>query len=187
MILNQSGMIILYQVIIYKLLGGVINEFFSLGYSNVEQFVAQSFWNKKIIKFLVCYSITLTILFPLCKLKTISKMRYASTFGIISLFLLIFIVLLECPFFYKHNITEGNQKINLMNIRPGFGKDLQFLQSISTIIYAFTCHVGVFPVLNSLHNPTKKRVQKVFRRAKFYYDSYIYKYYYIYCGYIPKN
>ena len=165
MVLNQSGMIILYQVIMYKLLGGVINEFFSLGYANVEEFVAQSFWSQKKIKFLVCYLITITILFPLCRLKTISKMRYASTFGIISLFLLIFIVLLECPFFYKHNITEGNQKINLMNIRPGFGKDLQFLQSISTIIYAFACHVGVFPVLNSLHNPTRKRVQKVFRRA----------------------
>ena len=165
MVLNQSGMIILYQVIMYKLLGGVINEFFSLGYANVEEFVAQSFWSQKKIKFLVCYSITITILFPLCRLKTISKMRYASTFGIISLFLLIFIVLIECPFFYKHNVTEGNQKINLMNIRPGFGKDLQFLQSISTIIYAFACHVGVFPVLNSLHNPTRKRVQKVFRRA----------------------
>ena len=165
MVLNQSGMIILYQVIMYKLLGGVINEFFSLGYSNVEEFVAQSFWSQKKIKFLVCYLITITILFPLCRLKTISKMRYASTFGIISLFLLIFIVLIECPFFYKHNVTEGNQKINLMNIRPGFGKDLQFLQSISTIIYAFACHVGVFPVLNSLHNPTRKRVQKVFRRA----------------------
>ena len=165
MVLNQSGMIILYQVIMYKLLGGVINEFFSLGYANVEEFVAQSFWSQKKIKFFVCYLITITILFPLCRLKTISKMRYASTFGIISLFLLIFIVLIECPFFYKHNVTEGNQKINLMNIRPGFGKDLQFLQSISTIIYAFACHVGVFPVLNSLHNPTRKRVQKVFRRA----------------------
>ena len=52
-----------------------------------------------------------------------------------------------------------------MDVRPGFGKDMQFLQSISTIIYAFACHVGVFPVLNSLHNPTRKRVQKVFRRA----------------------
>ena len=165
MVLNQSGMIILYQVIMYKLLGGVINEFFSLGYSNVEEFVAESFWSNKNIKFLVCYFITITILFPLCRLKTISRMRYASTFGILSLFLLIFIVLLECPFFYNHNVVKGGQKINLMDIRPGFGKDMQFLQSISTIIYAFACHVGVFPVLNSLHNPTRKRVQKVFRRA----------------------
>ena len=165
MILNQSGMIILYQVIMYKLLGGVINEVFSLGFANVEDFVAESFWSQKKIKFLVCYSITTLVLFPLCRLKTISKMRYASTFGILSLFLLIFIVLLECPFFYKHNVTEGKQKINVMDVSPGFGKDLQFFQSISTIIYAFACHVGVFPVLNSLHNPTRKRVQKVFRRA----------------------
>ena len=165
MVLNQSGMIILYQVIMYKLLGGVINEFFSLGFANVENFVAESFWSKKHIKFLVCYFITITILFPLCRLKTISHMRYASTFGILSLFLLIFIVLVECPFFYNHNVVQGGQKVNIMNVKPGFQKDMQFLQSISTIIYAFACHVGVFPVLNSLNNPTRKRVQKVFRRA----------------------
>ena len=47
MILNQSGMIILYQVIMYKLLGGVINEVFSLGFANVEDFVAESFWSQK--------------------------------------------------------------------------------------------------------------------------------------------
>ena len=150
MVLNQSGMIILYQVIMY---------------ANVENFVAESFWSQKKIKFLVCYLITITILFPLCRLETISKMRYASTFGILSLFLLIFIVLVECPFFYKHNVIQGKQKINMMDVSPGFGKDLQFFQSISTIIYAFACHVGVFPVLNSLRNPIRKRVQKVFRRA----------------------
>ena len=165
MILNQSGMIILYQVIMYKLLGGVINEFFSLGYSNVEDFVAESFWSEKKIKFFVCYFITIFVLFPLCRLKTISRMRYASTFGILSLFLLIFIVLVECPFFYNHNVVKGGQKVNFMDLNPGFQKDMQFLQSISTIIYAFSCHVGVFPVLNSLRNPTRKRIQKVFRRA----------------------
>ena len=165
MILNQTGMIILYQVIMYKLLGGVINEFCSLGYSNVEEFVAESFWSQKKVKFFVCYFITVTVLFPLCRLKTISRMRYASTFGILSLFLLIFIVLVECPFFYNHNVVKGGQKINFMDLGPGFGKDLKFFQSISTIIYAFACHVGVFPVLNSLRNPTRKRVQKVFRRA----------------------
>ena len=165
MVLNQSGMVILYQVIMYKLLGGVINEIFSLGYLNVEDFVAESFWSQKRIKFLVCYLITIVVLFPLCRLKTISKMRYASTFGILSLFLLIFIVFIECPFFYNHNVVNGNQKINYYDVSPGFGKDLHFFQSISTIIYAFSCHVGVFPVLNSLRNPTRKRVQKVFRRA----------------------
>ncbi len=165
MVLNQSGMVILYQVIMYKLLGGVINEFFSLGYPNVETFVAESFWSEKSMKFIVCYLITITVLFPLCRLKTVSHMRYASTFGILSLFLLIFIVLVECPFFYNNNVIKGKQHVNYYDVRPGFGKDLHFFQSISTIIYAFSCHVGVFPVLNSLKNPTRKRVQKVFGRA----------------------
>ena len=52
-----------------------------------------------------------------------------------------------------------------MDLKPGFGRDMQFLRAISTIIYAFACHVGVYPVLNSLHNPTRKRVQQVFWRA----------------------
>jgi hypothetical protein len=47
MVLNQCGMIILYQVIMYKLLGGVINEVFKLGFANVEDFVAESFWSHK--------------------------------------------------------------------------------------------------------------------------------------------
>ena len=165
MILNQCGMIILYQVIMYKLIGGVINELFSLGYSNIEEFVSESFWSRQNIKFLVCYSITIVILFPLCTLKTISHMRYYSTFGILSLFLLIFIVLVEMPYFYNHNIVKEGQKVNYMDLKPGFGRDMQFLRAISTIIYAFACHVGVYPVLNSLHNPTRKRVQQVFWRA----------------------
>lgn len=89
-------------------------------------------------------------------------MRYTSTFGVLPLFLIVFI---ECPFFYKHNVIYRNQKINYYDVSPGLGKDLFFFQSISTIIYAFSCHVGVFPVLNSLLNQTRKRVQKVFRRA----------------------
>ena len=165
MVLNQLGMIILYQVIMYKLIGGVINELFSLGYANIEEFVAESFWSRQNIKFLVCYSITIVVLFPLCTLKTISHMRYYSTFGILSLFLLVIIVIIEMPFFYQHNVIEEGQKINYMDLKPGFGKDMQFLRAISTIIYAFACHVGVYPVLNSLHNPTRKRVQQVFWRA----------------------
>jgi len=99
MVLNQSGMVILYQVIMYKLLGGVINEFFSLGYANVETFVAESFWSEKSMKFIVCYLITITVLFPLCRLKTVSHMRYASTFGILSLFFANFYSFSRIPLF----------------------------------------------------------------------------------------
>ena len=73
MSINQSGMIILYQVIIYKLLGGVINEIFALGYDGVEEFTEKSFWNNFSIKFIVCYLIAgfILLIFLIIKQKLI--------------------------------------------------------------------------------------------------------------------
>ena len=159
------GVIVLFQVILYKFLGGIINEVFSYGYTNMEIFATESFWGEKKVRLLVCYCITLFVLFPLCLIKTISKMRYASSFGVFSVFLIVIIVVTQCPSFYYHNVVEGKQEINLFNFSNGFGPDLKFIQSISTIIYAYECHAGIFPVISSLNNPTRTRVQKVFRNA----------------------
>ena len=92
-------------------------------------------------------------------------MRYASTFGIISLFLLIIIVVVECPFYINDYINKENIDINYFDIISGLKGDMKLLQSIITVFYAFSCHVGAFPVLQTLHNPTEKRQKKVIRRA----------------------
>ena len=168
MCITQFGTIILYQVILYKLLGGVINEIFNLGFTGVEDFALNSFWNEFKIKFIICYLISILILTPLCLLKNISKMRYASMFGIISLFFLIFIIVLECPFYIYYNFFEKNNKkikLNYFDVLSGFKDDIKILQAISTLFYAFSCHVGVFPVLNTLKNPTQKRIQLLFKKS----------------------
>ena len=165
MCINQFGAIILYQVILYKLLGGVLNEIGGFGYKSVEEFSEKSFWNNFWIRLIVCYGIMIFILFPLCILRNISKMRYASTFGVISLFFLMIIVVFECPFFIKKNIFEEKQAINYYNIIPGLQNDMKFIKSVCTIIYAFSCHVGTFPVLKTLTNPSERRQKKVINRA----------------------
>ena len=165
MCINQLGMIILYQVILYKLLGGVINEIFNLGYRGVEEFAEKSFWSNFNVKYITCYLITFVILTPLCLLKDISKMRYASIFGIFSLFFLIFIIVIECPFYIKHNFFDNKTKINYINILSGFKSDMKILQAISTLFYAFSCHVGVFPVLNTLKDSTPKRIKLLFKKS----------------------
>jgi len=166
MCINQSGMIILYQVILYKLLGGVINEAFNLGYQGVEDFALNSFWHQFKFKFFICYIITAVILTPLCLLKNISKMRYTSMFGIFSLFFLIFIVVIECPFYIKYNFFgKENMKLNYIDVLSGFKGDMKILQAISTLFYAFSCHVGVFPVLNSLKNPSNQRIKLLFKKS----------------------
>jgi amino acid permease len=165
MSINQIGIIILYQVILFKLLGGVINEILNLGYSSVDEFARESFWNKLWIKFVVCYGIAIILLLPLCLLHNASKMRYASTFGIVSLFLLIVIVVVECPFYINDYIGEENIEINYFDIISGLKGDMKLFQSIITVFYAFSCHTGAFPVLQTLYNPTEKRQKKVIRRA----------------------
>ena len=165
MIINQTGVIILYQVILYKLLGGIINELGKYNYPNIEDFAEYTFWNKFWVRFLVCYGITIIILFPLCQLKDVSKMRYASTFGMFSLFILIFIIVVECPFFIKENIVKNKQPLNYYDILPGLKGNMKLLQSIVTLFYAYACHVGAFPVFESLYNPTKKRIDKLLNRA----------------------
>ena len=165
MSVNQSGIIILYQVILYKLLGGVINEIGNFGFISVDDFVTNSFWNKLWIKFVVCYGIMILFLLPLCLLHNASKMRYASTFGIISLFLLIIIVVAECPFYIIDHINNDKFELNYFDILSGLEGDMKLLQSIVTVFYAFSCHVGAFPVLQTLHNPIERRQKKVIRRA----------------------
>ena len=165
MCINQIGILIVFQIIVYKFLGAVVNQFFSYGYENMENFAAKSFWGKKKTKIIVCYLISYLVLFPLCLIKTISKMRYSSTIGVSALFLMIFIILIQFPSFYYHNIHQRKPNINFLDLKFGFDKNLEFFQSISTIIYAFECHVGLFPVLSSLQKPTRVRVQKVLRNA----------------------
>ena len=92
-------------------------------------------------------------------------MRYASTFGIASLFLLIVIVVVECPFYIYDYINDDKIELNYFDIISGLKGDMKLFQSIITVFYAFSCHVGAFPVLQTLHNPTERRQKKVLRRA----------------------
>ena len=157
------GLMILFQVILYKFIGGVINDVFSYGYTDIEAFANESFWGEKKTRLLVCFAIAICFLLPLSLIKTFSQMRYASTFGVFSVFLIIFIVVIQCPSFYYHNVVEGNQKVNIFDFSNGFNSDLKFIQSISSIVFAYVCHSGIFPAISGLNNPTRERVQKVFK------------------------
>ena len=161
------GVIILFQVILYKFIGGIINEIFNYGYANMEIFSLDSFWRERYIRLLVCYGLALFVFVPLGMIKTISQMRYVTAFGIFSIFLIIFIVVIQCPWFFYHNCIEKIKRmnVNVLNLRDGFGYDLKFITSISTIIYAYECHAAIFPVISSLKNPTEERINIVFKRA----------------------
>lgn len=160
---------LVYQVCVYKLLGGVINDLGNLGYKSVDDFLQNSFWKNTWCKFSVNYGIAALILLPGCLLKNVSKMRFVSVFGIISLFILMLILLIQSPWFASnyfkniYNKDDPNTQLNVYDITSGFTKDLNFFKSISTIFFSYCCHVGVFPIINSLKNKDITQAKKVFK------------------------
>lgn len=111
------------------------------------------------------------IICPLCLLKDISKMRFASIFGVFSLMFLILIIIIQTPWYisdyFNRKYDPNNEKtwLNIYNIEKGFTKDFYFFKGTATLFYAYSCHVGAFPVYKSLENNTIQRTQKVFARS----------------------
>lgn len=109
---------------------------------------------------------TCIILIPLCLLKDISKMRIPSLFSICSLIYTLFVIIIESPKFFAKFLNEHSiDEVNWFDIRKGFGKDLKFFTSTATVFFAYTCHVGAFPVYKTLKNNVTRRINKVFRRS----------------------
>jgi amino acid permease len=161
------GVMILYQVIAYKLIGGVVNEIGNFGYKSIDEFLTNSFWSHYNYKFPVMYALAILIVFPLCLLKDISKMRFTSIFGIFSLFFLIIIIIVQTPWYYSDylNKPEPKPKINVWDISTGFTDQMYFFKGTATLFYAYSCHIGAFPVYRVLKNKVMRRVQKVFARS----------------------
>ena len=165
MFLGLLGSIIFFQVMLYKFFGGIYNEIFSYGFVNMDIFSRGSFWTERETRLIVCYSTAIFILVPLCLFKTFSQLRFITAFGVFAVFLVIFIVVIQFPGFYYYNIFERRMRINYLDYSQGFAHDLKFISSFYTIIYAYECHAGIFPVISSLSDPTKERVNYVLKTS----------------------
>ena len=131
----------------------------------MESFSNESFWSEKKIRFLVCYSLAFFVFFPLGMIKTFSQMKFVTIFGFFSVLLNIFIVVIQFFGLYYHNVIEKKMEINFFDFSQGIGPDLKFVTSISTIIYSYECHAGIFPIISNLINPTEERVDRVFKKS----------------------
>jgi amino acid permease len=161
---------ILYNIA-YKLVGGVVNEFGQYGYHSIDDFYQNSFWSKYYVKFPVMYGTAIFIILPLCLMKNISKMRFNSIFGIMSLIFITLIIVIQSPWYisnywdnlYKEDIPSTH--LNILNVSSGFDENLYFFKGTATLFFAYSCHYGAFPVYKELKNNVLRRIQKVFFRS----------------------
>ena len=166
------GVLISFQVIIFSLIASLAYDFFKIfaneeeagKYKNFEEYKDGNFsnsWPKRIgITFLV-----VALALPLCLLKDVSKMRWASLIGVLALAYSILVIVIESPFFY---FSESPKKsINWFDIREAFyyKNHITFFSCIATVFFIYSCHAGAFPVYKTLRNNTTRRIKKVFRRS----------------------
>jgi amino acid permease len=96
------------------------------------------------------------LLLPFLFAKSTKLLSIASTFSIISIIIFIFITGLD----FERSVTiESLDKINIL---PNFSelKPTEAIIAFPALFVAFTFHYNFFPVLESLKNPTNKRMQK---------------------------
>ena len=171
MVLYIFGVLISYQVIIYSLIGRVYYEFAGKDkqFKTFEDF-EKATWNLFKYKAPIMYGVCI-ILIPICLLKDISKMRFTSMFSTISLIVVIMVILGQSPMYYKHfkehiyKKEDESTHPNFFDFRKAFDSNMYFFPSLATMFFAFTCHVGAFPVYKALVKNDTRRIFKVFRRT----------------------
>ena len=167
------GALISFQVIIYQVLGAVVYDIMEMAgkidksvYPNYVKY-KEEYWTQKLyLKFPIMLGIA-ALVFPLCLLKDITKMRLASLFGVLALVYSILVVIVESFFYLFKENWDKVREMNWIDIRPAFKLEsgVPFFGGMATVFYIYSCHAGAFPVYKNLRNNTTKRIKKVFRRS----------------------
>lgn len=132
-------------------------------YHDFDEF-SKGMWSKKYFTFPIMLGLTI-VLIPLCLIKDISKMRFASLFSIISLIYAIFVIVIQSPSYFSSFTEEERKQINWFNFGKAWDSNLYFFQGAACIFFAYTCHAGAFPVYKTLKNSVSRRINKVFLRS----------------------
>ena len=167
------GALISFQVIIYQMIGAVVYDIMSIaGKVNKEEYpnyvkYKEEYWSQKLyLKFPIMLGVV-ALVYPLCLLKDISKMRFASLFGVLALVYSIIVVIVESFFYLFKENWDLVGEMNWIDITKAFSLDagIPFFGGIATVFYLYSCHAGAFPVYKTLRNNTTRRIKKVFRRS----------------------
>ena len=167
------GALISFQVIIFQIIGSVTYDIMKIfdkidtkKYPTFEIYKEEHWRKNNIIKFPIMFGVA-ALVFPLCLLKDVSKMRYASLFGVLALIYSIIVIVIESFFFLTKKNWDLIGKMNWFDIRKAFSYDegFPFFGGLATVFYIYSCHAGAFPVYKTLRKNTTRRIKKVFRRS----------------------
>lgn len=144
------GVIMSYQYMVYGFLQIILKDLFDLEIDTTG----------RVIMVLIC---TIFIQIPLSLIKNISVLQYASILATISLVYAILVIIIETPFYFSQNYgTSDKYKFSVF---PPDGIGFNFLNTLSTFLFGFCSHNGLFQVFMEMDRPNLRRSMKVIQRA----------------------
>ena len=160
-ILYSFGILILYNVIIFTNLGEAVHGIFFFNDIKRKNFIEDqdSFWNRWYIKFVIPYSTSILIVYPMCLIKDVSKLRIISLIGVACIMGLVGIIFFQAADFIKFE----KDKFNYIDVRKG--NFVGIIYFISSVFFAACFHIGCVPVINTLKNNVRRRIYKAIRRT----------------------
>ena len=165
------GLLLIHQVLIFRLLGGIINVIGGYNYESMLTFLSDTYWNQIWVKLCVNFGIGILIIFPLCLVTDMKKLNISSTIGVFTTLFIFLVVLIQFPFYFmeylekEYNSEDENTHVNIYKVERGFTKQIQFLQAFALFFFCFTGHNGLLPALEHLEDPTPARRAKLYNIA----------------------
>ena len=165
------GLLLIHQVLIFRLLGGIINVIGGYDYESMLTFLSDTYWNEIWVKLCVNFGIGIIIIFPLCLITDMKKLNVSSTIGVFTTLFIFLVVLVQFPFYFieylekEYKADDESTHINIYHVERGFTKQIQFLQAFALFFFCFTGHNGLLPALEHLENPTPARRAKLYNIA----------------------
>ena len=165
------GLLLIHQVLIFRLLGGIINVIGGYNYESMLTFLSDTYWSEIWVKLCVNFGIGILIIFPLCLISKMKILNISSTVGVFTTLFIFIVVLVQFPFYFieyldkEYKSEDENTHINIYHVERGFTSQLQFLQAFALFFFCFTGHNGLLPALEHLENPSPPRRAKLYNIA----------------------
>ena len=165
------GLLLIHQVLIFRLLGGIINIIGGYDYESMLTFLSDTYWSEIWVKLCVNFGIGIIAIFPLCLITDMKKLNISSTVGVFTTAFIFVVVLYQFPFYfieylnYEYKENDERTHVNIYHVERGFTSQLQFLQAFALFFFCFTGHNGLLPALEHLENPTPARRAKLYNIA----------------------
>lgn len=165
------GLLLIHQVLIFRLLGGIINVIGGYNYESMLTFLSDTYWNEIWVKICVNFGIGILIIFPLCLISNMKILNISSTIGVFTTLFIFLVVLVQFPFYFieyldkEYKPEDKSTHVNIYNVERGFTEQIQFLQAFALFFFCFTGHNGLLPALEHLENPSPARRAKLYNIA----------------------